>query len=81
MVADIGLKEGVTKKDKYDVFEIVYDPVTKKTVYKKVTTIKVDKDKIWDNRYSLDGNTSKLLGTHFKKGKNVEPGMILKLVK
>ena len=81
VVADIGLKEGVTKKDKYDVFEIVYDPVTKKTVYKKVTTIKVDKDKIWDNRYSLDGNTSKLLGTHFKKGKNVEPGMILKLVK
>lgn len=81
VIADIGLKEGVTKKDKYDVFEVVYDPVTKKTVYKKVTTIKVDKNNIWDNRYSLDQNTSNLTGTHFMKGKKVEPGMILKLVK
>lgn len=46
----IGKKEGLENGDKFEVLELSIDPKTGKTVYDKVTNVKVAKGKIWDNR-------------------------------
>lgn len=54
--AFVGLKEGISKGDKYDVYEKVYNENDNTFRYKKVSSIEVDKSKIWDNRYDIYGN-------------------------
>ncbi len=86
ILAKIGLKEGVTDKDKFDVLEQVIDKKTGLTVYAKVATVKVDSKNIWDNRYNMGIDDEKpenadLKGTHFKGGGKIQPGMLLRLVK
>lgn len=51
----IGLKEGVNKKSQFEVLMKEYNPSKNKYVYKKVGSIKVDKNRIWDNRYTIEG--------------------------
>lgn len=84
IVAKIGMKEGISGGDKFDVLEMVYNQKTGLTEYKVVTTIKADKKFIWDNRYNMEGaessDKSKLNGTQFK-GKKVMAGMLLRQVK
>lgn len=50
--ARIGMKEGVSKGDKFEVLEQVINPKTGKTEYQKVGIIKAKKP-IWDNRYVI----------------------------
>lgn len=50
ITARIGMKEGLTGGEKFEVLEQVQDPETKKTTYKKKGVITVDKKLIWDNR-------------------------------
>ena len=52
LTAKIGLKEGITKKSKFDVLEQQIDK-NGRTVYKSIGTLKVNKKQIWDNRYSV----------------------------
>jgi hypothetical protein len=68
--AKIGLKEGLEKGDKYEVLEQqVNDNGT--VEYKRVGTIKVEKNMIWDNRYMAgEENSSGLEYTTFKGSKN-----------
>ena len=54
--AFIGLKEGLNKGDKYEIYEKVYNEEKNTYRYKKIETVEVDKNRIWDNRYDLDGN-------------------------
>ena len=68
--AKIGLKEGLTGKEKFDVLEQF---VNKEglTEYKSIGTIKIDKKNIWDNQFYaseppvIEGEI-KIQATHFK---------------
>ncbi|MDA3865729.1 MAG: hypothetical protein PF489_03145 [Salinivirgaceae bacterium] len=87
ILAKIGMKEGVEKRDKFEVLEMVVDK-DGMTKYEVVGTVKVKKkDDIWDNRYDLstedvDGGTEEeLKGTVFKGGRKIMSGMLLRQVK
>ena len=82
--ADLGLKEGLTPNDKYEVLECEVDDDGIVT-YKRVGIIKPVEGKIWDNRYmAAEENTegSKLGYTTFEKvsGGDFYPGMIVREV-
>ena len=91
IIAQIGLKESITKKSKFNVLQKTEDPATGKTNWKKVGTVSVEN--IWDNRYyagnegeRFDENGDPITveeakGTTFKGGKDIVPGMMLKLIK
>jgi hypothetical protein len=60
--AKIGMKEGITDTSKFQVVQRVIDPVTNKTTYKYIATVKPVKGAVWDNRYNAvleqaDGST------------------------
>lgn len=90
ITAQIGMKEGLTGGEKFDVLEMTLNPQTGLTEYKKVGTATADKKNIWDNRYNaggepeieqLDKEGNPINGTLFKGGKSIQPGMLLKQVK
>ena len=84
ITAKIGLKEGIEGGDKFEVLEAVMDEKTGKIEYKSVGTIKVDGDKIWDNRKNL-GDEAPVEGavdrTTFKGGKKFYPGLLIRQLK
>lgn len=88
--AKIGMKEGLEGGDKYEVLMQEYGKDGKLT-YKRKGVIKVDKKKIWDNRYAAgeepvdeNGNPvepeNDLEFTHFKGGKGFFPGMLIRQI-
>jgi hypothetical protein len=84
ITAKIGLKEGLEGGDKFEVLEAVMDEKTGKIEYKSIGTIKVDGDKIWDNRFNL-GDEAPAEGaidrTTFKGGKKFYPGLLIRQLK
>ena len=68
--AKIGLKEGLTGKEKFDVLE-QYTNKEGLTEYKSIGTIKIDKKNIWDNQFYasdppvIEGEVA-IQATHFK---------------
>ncbi len=82
--AKIGLKEDLEKNDKFEVLEQVLNE-DGTTSYERVTTIKVDKDHIWDNTYlakEAGVETSEPSYTIFKGNSNkVAPGMLIRQLK
>ena len=81
ITAKIGLKEGLSKKSKFDVLEQQQDK-NGKTEYVVVGSLKVDDSQpIWDNRYGADEeNPANADGkTYFKKtsGKEFYAGMLI----
>ncbi|KAF2509119.1 hypothetical protein [Flavobacterium foetidum] len=89
ITAKIGLKEGLEAGDKFEVLEANMDPKTGIIEYKKKGTIKVEKNKIWDNRYTGgmpllddDGNEIKqtIDATTFEGGSKYYPGMLIRQV-
>ncbi|MEY2693148.1 MAG: hypothetical protein RIT03_1539 [Bacteroidota bacterium] len=84
ITAKIGLKEGLEGGDKFEVLEAVMDQKTGKIEYKSIGTIKVDGDKIWDNRFNL-GDEAPVEGavdrTTFKGGKKFYPGLLIRQIK
>jgi len=84
ITAKIGLKEGLEDGDKFEVLEAVMDQKTGKIEYKSIGTIKVDGDKIWDNRFNL-GDEAPVEGavdrTTFKGGKKFYPGLLIRQIK
>ncbi len=82
ITAKIGLKEGVEKGDKYEVLEIIQDENGNRR-YKRVGVIKVDKHKIWDNRFMAteENGDSQFEYTTFKGPKNkFIPGMLIRQI-
>ena len=90
--AEIGTKEGLKGGEKFEVLEIVQNPKTGLTEFKRVSTVKVNKKNILDNRYkagelSEDKIVKDELGnpikyTIFKGGNSkILPGMILRQLK
>lgn len=87
ITAKIGMKEGLEGGEKFEVLEQLQDE-NGKTYYRRVTTIKVDKNKVWDNRYfaaeekAARGEANYLDATHFKgSGRNLYPGMLIRQIK
>jgi len=84
ITAKIGMKEGLEGGDKFEVLEAVMDQKTGKIEYKSIGTIKVDGDKIWDNRFNL-GDEAPVEGavdrTTFKGGKKFYPGLLIRQLK
>lgn len=92
--AEIGMKEGLVKGDKYDILEKQEDE-TGKVTYNKIGTVEPDEKMIWDNRYGAfdtvdsedkeevaNADAIKLGASAFKcKKKDVYPGMFLRLAK
>lgn len=84
ITAKIGLKEGIEAGDKFEVLENNIDPATGKSEYKKVGTIKVKKDMIWDNMAGaelnpVDPNKPAVDRTTFDgKSKNLYPGLLIR---
>lgn len=89
--AKIGMKEDLEGGDKYEVLMPQYD-AEGKLKYKRKAVIKVDKKKIWDNRFNageepLDENgepikpENDLEFTHFKgKSSGLYPGLLLRQI-
>lgn len=79
----IGMKEGLEGGEHFEVLEELWDSETNDVTYKKIATIKVDKKKIWDNRYGASQGKEKDLGkTLFKgKAKNLASGMLIRQIK
>ena len=85
LAAKIGLKEGLTKKSKFEVLEQIIDE-NGKTTYKRRKVIKVDKNHIWDNRYNAvedpNNENAKFESTYFKGSSNgLYPGMLIREIK
>lgn len=82
LTAFIGMKEGLEGGETFDVLNEEYDSKTGRTIYKSIGKIKVDKKSIWDNRYSLDGESNNPSGpdrTSFKgKAKKATYGSLLR---
>jgi len=81
----IGLKEGVSEKSKFEVLEQVVDS-NGHTKYKRVGTIKPVKGKIWDNRYMAveeEAENALLKYTTFEivSGKGFYPGMLIREIR
>lgn len=55
VTAFIGAKEGINSNAKFEVLEQRYNEKNNTYRYVRVGTIKVDKKKIWDNRFDLPG--------------------------
>ena len=85
LTSEIGLKEGMTEKSRYEVLEVVEDEKGH-IDYKRVGIIKPMKDKIWDNRFMAEeeGAKNATLGfTTFEKvsGGDFYPGMLIREIK
>ena len=81
--AKIGLKEGLTGKEKFDVLE-QYTNKEGLTEYKSIGTIKIDKKNIWDNQFYaseppvIEGGVA-IQATHFKGcKKKYYPGLLIR---
>ena len=80
--AKIGLKEGVSKGDKFEVLEQVLDK-DGRTQYKKKGVIVVDEKKIWNNTFGADeeGGQQDITATYFKgNSKGMYEGMLIRQI-
>ncbi|HRO75532.1 MAG TPA: hypothetical protein PLP27_05240 [Crocinitomicaceae bacterium] len=90
ITAQVGMKESLKGGESFDVFELTMNSKTNKTEYKKVGSITLDKNGIWDNRYNAgeapekvttDKNGNPLQGSIFKGSGKIQKGMLLKQAK
>lgn len=82
LIADIGLKEGVSEDSKFEVLELSIDD-NGKTHYSRKGIIRPVKGKIRDNRYMVEyeeGYDSSITGTTFEviSGDDFYPGMLIR---
>ena len=85
LTCEIGLKEGITEKSRYEVLETIEDK-NGHVEYKRVGVIRPVKDKIWDNRYMAaeeKAENATLGFTTFEKvsGGSFYPGMLIREMK
>ena len=88
IMAKIGMKEGISAGDKFEVLEMIWDEKAGQTTWKSVGKCSVDKKApIWDNRYNLgdgpatDVDENPVAATQFKGSKKIQVGMLLKQLK
>ena len=90
IMSKIGLKEGISPGDKFEVLEMMWNEKEGKTTWKTVGKCSVDKKTpIWDNRYNAgdesepqkDKEGNLVNATTFKGSKKIQVGMLLKQLK
>lgn len=92
ITAFIGLKEGLKDNSEFEILEPRINDKTNKIEYHKVGKAKVDKKRLWDNRYTIIDDEANIRGkgdnayeldrTYLKcSSKNVVPGMLLYQIK
>jgi hypothetical protein len=90
ITAKIGMKEGLEGGEKFEVLEQTIDPKTGVAKYEKLGTIKVDKDQIWDNRFTIGENPQAetitevkpaIDKTTFDGGKKYYSGLLIRQLK
>lgn len=86
IIAQIGMKEGVSAKSKYEVLLPKMDENTGRITYVRKGVIKPLPNKIWDNRYMAteeNATGSELNGTEFKivSGTGFSQGMLIREIK
>lgn len=82
LACEIGMKEGVTEKSRFEVLEIIEDE-NGHIRYERVAEIRPVEGKIWDNRYMAleeKSDAASLKYTTFRKhsGGNIYPGMLIR---
>ena len=82
---EIGMKEGVTEKSRFEVLEAIEDENGHVT-YKRVAEIRPVEGKIWDNRFMAEEEKAEgadLGYTTFRKhsGGDIYPGMLIREIK
>lgn len=85
ILAQIGMKEGITEDSKFEVLEVVEDEEGRLS-YERVGTLSPVKNLIWDNRFMASEEKAPgadLGATTFKKtsGKDLYPGMLIREIK
>jgi hypothetical protein len=84
LAAEIGLKEGLEKGDKYEILEAKMDEETGKVFYNVKGTTEVGNE-IWDNRYGADEEpdfkSPQNKFTIFKGSGKYYPGLLLRQIK
>ncbi len=92
IMAKIGMKEGISPGDKFEVLEMTWDEKAGTTTWKSVGKCSVDKKApIWDNRYNAgngpdgevatDAEGNPISASQFKGSKKIQVGMLLKQLK
>ena len=82
--AQIGMKEGLEGGERFEVLEVLEDSETGMQSLRRVGVIKVDKNKIWDNRFGADellDSEANLGRTYFHGSGDFLPGMLIRLIK
>ncbi|MDR1023665.1 MAG: hypothetical protein LBL94_10405 [Prevotellaceae bacterium] len=82
VLAEVGMKEGVTTRSKFEVLEANLEDDGKIT-YKRMGIVKPVFGKIWDNRFMAveeEARGARRSGTEFRvvRGSNLQPGMLLR---
>ena len=86
LLIDAGMKESIDDKTQFDLLEAQYNEKTNSIEYKSIGTLKVEKGKVWDNRYCLteeaaaaaDANGVK--GTQLAANKKAALGMVVRQI-
>ncbi|MDR2972828.1 MAG: hypothetical protein LBU83_13035 [Bacteroidales bacterium] len=91
LTAEMGMKEGLSGGEKFELLEQIWNTKKNKREYKRVAIVKVDKKQIWDNRYfageenpkqQIDKKTGEpIKSTLLTKFKGAYPGMLLRQIK
>lgn len=70
--AKVGMKEGITKGDEYEILEMQEDPKTGKTIYKPVGKVKAIDKQIWDNRAGAAEDVAEEIAEAAEKNEDVK---------
>jgi hypothetical protein len=87
LTAEIGMKEGLEGGEKFEVLELQEEAGTGNILFKKVSTVKVVKGKVWDNRYNAGEKPKNEDGTDLVQNEYTEfkgdakNGTFLRLIK
>ncbi len=87
LTAEIGMKEGLEGGEKFEVLELQEESGTGNILFKRVSTVKVVKGKVWDNRYNAgekpkNDDGTDLVQSEFTEFKgSVKNGTFLRLIK
>lgn len=82
--AQIGMKEALEGGERFEVLEVLEDPETGMQSLRRVGVIKVDKNKIWDNRFGADellDSGANLGRTYFHGSGDFLPGMLIQQIR
>ena len=87
LLIDAGMKESIDDKSQFDLLEAQYNEKTGAIEYKSVGVMKVEKGKVWDNRYCLTDDAkaaaaegSAVKGTELSPNKKAALGMVVRQI-